>query len=197
MNEQTNQEEIPVDEKPAIKKEMSRRQFLSYTLGGTGAFLMTLPLVVNLRFAIDPLLQAEGSWILSGWQKRVRLQRHRNHSASASTSSTDGMKTNREMQAWISRDANGNIFALSPICKHLGCTVTGIPMRIFRMSIFVLAMAPTIRKTAKAWLSPNEPLDEYEVLDSRRLCVFRQYQAEREGIVGGVQTDVEEDLQLD
>ncbi|GIQ63771.1 hypothetical protein PACILC2_23390 [Paenibacillus cisolokensis] len=28
-----------------------------------------------------------------------------------------------EKAAWITRDANGEIYALSPICKHLGCTI--------------------------------------------------------------------------
>jgi len=47
-------------EKPARKREMSRRQFLTYTLGGTGAFLAVTPLVPMIRFAVDPLLQSAG-----------------------------------------------------------------------------------------------------------------------------------------
>lgn len=42
---------------PRQKSEMSRRQFLSYTLGGSGAFMAAGMLVPMLRFAVDPILQ--------------------------------------------------------------------------------------------------------------------------------------------
>lgn len=38
---------------------MIRRQFLTYTLGGTGGFLASVALYPMVRFAVDPLKQAE------------------------------------------------------------------------------------------------------------------------------------------
>jgi menaquinol-cytochrome c reductase iron-sulfur subunit len=102
---------------------MSRRQFLSYTLGGAGAFMgagMILPMV---RFAVDPILQkkAGGTWIkvveankITNEPQEFKFQIHQ----------VDGWYiSDPELTAWISKDPQGKPFALSPICKHLGCTI--------------------------------------------------------------------------
>ena len=52
----SNHEQHETDQKPVKRGGMSRRQFLSYTLGGAGAFMaagMSLPMI---RFAVDPIL---------------------------------------------------------------------------------------------------------------------------------------------
>ena len=65
MSDMHEKDKHPSGEKPILKKEMSRRQFLTYTLGGTGGFMAALPLIPMLRFAVDPLLQTkgEGDWV--------------------------------------------------------------------------------------------------------------------------------------
>ena len=44
---------------PVKRKEMTRRQFLSYTLGGAGAFMAGGAVLPMIRFAVDPLLQPQ------------------------------------------------------------------------------------------------------------------------------------------
>ena len=110
-------------EQPVLKKEMSRRQFLTYTLGGTGGFLAALPLIPMLRFTVDPILQpkAKGEWVkvveesqITAEPKSFSFQKHQ----------VDGWyESDPQFSAWISKDESGKIFALSPVCKHLGCTI--------------------------------------------------------------------------
>jgi menaquinol-cytochrome c reductase iron-sulfur subunit len=106
-----------------IKRPMSRRQFLSYTLGGAGGFMAAGIVIPMLRFAIDPVLQpkAQSSWIkvveetkIAAEPKAFQFKVHQ----------VDGWyESDVELTAWIAKDEKGNLFALSPTCKHLGCTV--------------------------------------------------------------------------
>ena len=50
---------------PPRLKEMSRRQFLTYTLGGATAYMAAGVVLPMLRFAVDPILQnkEEGSFV--------------------------------------------------------------------------------------------------------------------------------------
>jgi menaquinol-cytochrome c reductase iron-sulfur subunit len=110
-------------DKKKDRKGMSRRQFLSYTLGGTGAFMIGVPLLFNLRFAVDPLLKKEekGSFVKVVEEGKVTkepatftFQKH----------VVDGWyESDPSFNAWIAKDDSGKVFALSPTCKHLGCTV--------------------------------------------------------------------------
>lgn len=158
-----NNEEFPAEEKQTGRREMSRRQFLNYTLGGTGAFLTTLPLIVNLRFAVDPLLQpkAESDWVkvteesqITETPKSFSFQKH----------VVDGWyEHDPKMEAWIARDANGEIFALSPICKHLGCTVNWDSSPAHPNEYYCPCHGAHYTKEGKALAIAPEPLDEYEV----------------------------------
>lgn len=105
------------------RKEMTRRQFLAYTLGGTTAFLAVVPVLPMVRFAVDALFQkntdenlvkviAESEVTTEPQEVRFKILQKDGWYESSPT-----------LVAWISRDASGNIFALSPVCKHLGCTV--------------------------------------------------------------------------
>ena len=42
-----------------MSKKVSRRQFMSYTLMGTGGFMASAMLMPMVRFAIDPVLQKQ------------------------------------------------------------------------------------------------------------------------------------------
>ncbi|WJH34185.1 ubiquinol-cytochrome c reductase iron-sulfur subunit [Paenibacillus aurantius] len=108
---------------PVVKREMSRRQFLSYTLGGTGGFLAAGLMVPMVRFAVDPVLQPKKN---ADWVKVVEESKVTDvpQSFKFSVHQVDGWyESDPELEAWISKDKAGNIFALNPTCKHLGCTV--------------------------------------------------------------------------
>ncbi|WEK55716.1 MAG: ubiquinol-cytochrome c reductase iron-sulfur subunit [Candidatus Cohnella colombiensis] len=118
-NEQHDSEHVPTK-----RKEMSRRQFLTYTLGGAGAFMAGGVILPMVRFAVDPILQKKEA---SGFIKvieeskitsepmRVEFQIHQ----------VDGWyESDPKLAAWISKGDDGQVFALSPICKHLGCVVS-------------------------------------------------------------------------
>ena len=104
------------------RKEMSRRQFLSYTLGGAGAFMAGGMMLPMIRFAVDPILtkKTEGTFVkvveeskITNEPQEFKFQVHQ----------VDGWyESDPEMAAWITRGQDG-IYALSPICKHLGCTI--------------------------------------------------------------------------
>lgn len=144
------------------RKEMTRRQFLSYTLGGAGAFMAVGTVLPMIRFAVDPLLQKkeQGSWVKVVQESEIKTMepvefRFKIHQV-------DGWYvSDPELSAWIMKDESGNILALSPICKHLGCTINWntdknneyvCPCHEARYSIDGknLTVAPA-------------PLDEYEV----------------------------------
>jgi len=121
--EMSNHEQHEQSHSSVKRKTMSRRQFLSYTLGGAGAFMAGGVVLPMIRFAVDPILQkktggtfvkvAEESAITSE-PKEFKYQIHQ----------VDGWYESDPVRtAWIARDQNGAIFALSPVCKHLGCTV--------------------------------------------------------------------------
>jgi menaquinol-cytochrome c reductase iron-sulfur subunit len=106
-----------------VRSEMSRRQFLSYTLGGTGAFLAAAPLIPMIRFAVDPVLQKKKA---SDWVKVVEESKitDKPQSFKFTVHQVDGWyESDPKHEAWIAKDKSGNIFALSPKCKHLGCRV--------------------------------------------------------------------------
>ncbi|UVI32413.1 ubiquinol-cytochrome c reductase iron-sulfur subunit [Paenibacillus spongiae] len=119
----SNHEQHETAHKSMKRKEMSRRQFLSYTLGGAGAFMaagMSLPMI---RFAVDPILKKKesGTYIkvveeskITNEPQEFKFKIHQ----------VDGWYvSDPELAAWISKDEKGDFFALSPICKHLGCTI--------------------------------------------------------------------------
>src|SRR4051794_15145430 len=123
MSERNPHETQHSEAKKATKKEMSRRQFLTYTLGGTGGFLAAGMLVPMVRFAVDPILQpkVKADWVkvveeskITDVPKSFKFQIHQ----------VDGWyESDPELEAWISKEADGTILALNPTCKHLGCTV--------------------------------------------------------------------------
>lgn len=105
------------------KQEISRRTFLNYALMGTGGFLAAGMITPMIRFAIDPMLKhsAGGDKVAVGSiddfgpePKRVEFKVH----------TKDGWyESESVLAAWVTKNEKGEITALSPICKHLGCTV--------------------------------------------------------------------------
>jgi menaquinol-cytochrome c reductase iron-sulfur subunit len=106
------------------KNQVSRRQFLNYTLTGVGGFMAAGLLAPMLRFAIDPALQPEkqGEFVSTGKEvdsfttepTRVEFTVHQVDA----WYEADVTKT-----AWVMKQEDGSILALSPTCTHLGCFV--------------------------------------------------------------------------
>lgn len=106
---------------------VSRRQFLSYTLTGVGGFMAAGMLAPMVRFAIDPVLQPadEGEMVAVMPVDEITTEPVRKdfkvHQIDA------WYESDVQMSAWIYKNEAGEIVALSPICKHLGCTVNWSP----------------------------------------------------------------------
>lgn len=102
---------------------VSRRQFLNYTLMGVGGFLVTATVTPMLRFAIDPALKAaeERDMISVGDISQFGTEPKR---VDFKVEIQDGwVDAVVPQSAWVTVE-NGEVLALSPICKHLGCAVS-------------------------------------------------------------------------
>lgn len=106
------------------KHRVSRRQFLSYTLTGVGGFMAAGMLMPMVRFAIDPVLKAKegGDFIATPLKvKDITVEPQR---VDFTYEQVDAWYTSEVTEtAWVYKDEQDNIVALSPVCKHLGCTV--------------------------------------------------------------------------
>ncbi|SYX84568.1 ubiquinol-cytochrome c reductase iron-sulfur subunit [Paenibacillus alvei] len=159
MSKPQNNEHPP--QKP--RKEMSRRQFLTYTLGGASAFMFVGPTLPMVRFAVDPLLQkkSEGEYIKVAELSKI------SESPTEFTfeiKQVDGWyESTPTLTAWISKDKEGNIFALSPVCKHLGCTVDWNKNPAFKDQYFCPCHGAHYTKEGKQLAVARAPLDEYKV----------------------------------
>lgn len=104
------------------KHRVSRRQFLNYTLTGVGGFMAAGMLMPMVRFALDPVLRpaAESDLVavadvaeITEEPKRFDFKVHQ----------VDAWYESEEPRsAWVFKQGD-EIVALSPVCKHLGCTV--------------------------------------------------------------------------
>ncbi|GAA0444326.1 menaquinol-cytochrome c reductase iron-sulfur subunit [Lentibacillus halophilus] len=108
------------------KKSVSRRQFLNYTLTGAGGFMAAGLIVSPLRMAIDPVLQKSSA---SGDYTNVKLAvediTNEPQRVEWKIDQVDGWYESKVTKAaWVYKKENGDIVALSPICKHLGCFVS-------------------------------------------------------------------------
>lgn len=149
-------------EKPT-RREMSRRQFLSYTLGGAGAFMAAGVTIPMIRFAVDPILQpsGEGTFVkvveeskITSEPKSFKFQVHQ----------VDGWyESDTELEAWIMKDDKGEIYALSPVCKHLGCTVNWNADARYQNQFFCPCHEAHYTKEGKNLAVAPAPLDEYNI----------------------------------
>ncbi|WP_243734947.1 ubiquinol-cytochrome c reductase iron-sulfur subunit [Paenibacillus turpanensis] len=158
-----NHREHGSEERKPLKKEMSRRQFLSYTLGGASAFMAAGVTIPMLRFAVDPILQpkAETDFVkvieenkITNEPKSFTFQIHQ----------VDGWyESDPEVSAWIARGDDGKVFALSPVCKHLGCTINWNTDPAASQQYFCPCHGAHYSKDGKNLNVAPAPLDEYTV----------------------------------
>ncbi|SFL85273.1 menaquinol-cytochrome c reductase iron-sulfur subunit [Gracilibacillus orientalis] len=106
------------------KQPVSRRQFLNYSLTGVGGFMAASMLAPMVRFAIDPVLEAtsgsEMHAVVDVSEITTEPQRF-----DWTVNQVDAWYTSDVTKsAWVYKDENDEIVALSPTCKHLGCAVS-------------------------------------------------------------------------
>jgi menaquinol-cytochrome c reductase iron-sulfur subunit len=106
------------------KKHVSRRQFLNYTLTGVGGFMAAGMLMPMVRFAVDPVLQKQaGGDFIATPQKVAEITKEPTRVDFTFTQKDAWYESEMTNSAWVYKNDNGDIIALSPVCKHLGCTV--------------------------------------------------------------------------
>ncbi|MDL4840813.1 ubiquinol-cytochrome c reductase iron-sulfur subunit [Aquibacillus rhizosphaerae] len=106
------------------RKQVSRRQFLNYTLTGVGGFMGAAMLAPMVRFAIDPALQtsAQGDFKAVAQVDEITTEPQR---IDWTIDQVDAWyESEVTKSAWVYKTEDGDILALSPVCKHLGCVVT-------------------------------------------------------------------------
>lgn len=107
------------------KQQVSRRQFLNYTLTGVGGFMAAGMLAPMLRMAVDPVLQKSSSGDLVNVGLAVEDITDTPQRVDWTVEQVDGWyESEVSRSAWVFKDENGEIVALSPICTHLGCVVS-------------------------------------------------------------------------
>jgi menaquinol-cytochrome c reductase iron-sulfur subunit len=108
------------------KQRVSRRQFLSYTLTGVGGFMAAGMLMPMVRFAVDPVLKAdEGGDFIATKQKISDITAEPVRVDFTFKQKDGWYESETTNTAWVYRDeSTDKIVTLSPVCKHLGCTVS-------------------------------------------------------------------------
>jgi menaquinol-cytochrome c reductase iron-sulfur subunit len=148
--------------KTVKRKEMTRRQFLAYTLGGAGAFMAGGAILPMIRFAVDPILQKKqkGNMVKVIEESKVT---NKPLQVDFKIHQIDGWyESDPKLSAWITKADDGKIFALSPVCKHLGCTVHwGGPEGANQYNCPCHGAAYT--KDGKNLRVAPKPLDEFQV----------------------------------
>lgn len=148
------------------KNRVSRRQFLSYTLMGTGGFMASAMLMPMVRFAVDPVLQkSEGGDYISTQYKVDELTATPVRVDYTIKDRKDGWyKSDESNTAWVYKDGD-RVVALSPVCKHLGCTVNWAGDTEHPEQFFCPCHQGRYLKNGDnvKGTPPVGPLDEYEV----------------------------------
>lgn len=106
------------------KQRVSRRQFLNYTLTGVGGFMAAGMIMPMVRFAVDPVLQAKAEDGFTVTKVKESELTDEPQKVSFTVNQVDAWHESEETRlAWVYKDDKGDIVALSPVCKHLGCMV--------------------------------------------------------------------------
>ncbi|HJV16068.1 MAG TPA: ubiquinol-cytochrome c reductase iron-sulfur subunit [Bacillales bacterium] len=146
------------------KQRVSRRQFLSYTLTGVGGFMAVGMLMPMVRFAVDPVLKGDATGDFIATNQKVSDITDEPVRVDFTFKQKDAWNESEVTNtAWVFKDESGKIVALSPICKHLGCTVnwnTEHPNEFFCPCHF-----GRYEKSGKniPQTPPPQPLDTYPV----------------------------------
>jgi menaquinol-cytochrome c reductase iron-sulfur subunit len=110
------------------KEGLTRRQFLTYALGGTGAFMGAVIAGPLVTFTVDPLTKGSGGSFVKTGKKVSDFNADLPTLVEVKVSQKDGWtKHDVNLRAWVIKkeDAPGGLLAFSPKCTHLGCQVNG------------------------------------------------------------------------
>lgn len=148
------------------KQQVSRREFLNYSLTGLGGFMIAGMAMPMLRFAIDPVLQKkDGSGDLANVGLSVNDITDTPQRVDWEVEQVDGWVTDEvKKTAWVFKDDEGKIQAFSPKCKHLGCFVSWEGSPKFENQFFCPCHDGRYYKdgTNVPGTPPLAPLDVYE-----------------------------------
>lgn len=159
-----------------MSKKVSRRQFLTYTLGATGGFLGAGMLFPMVRFALDPVLRKEAAGKFVETTLSASDITDEPFAVDFTVKRSDGWYNppkGEPMTAWVMKDASSpnGILALSPVCKHLGCTVNWNSNPQYKNQFFCPCHFGRYTKngTNIPGTPPAAPLDQYttEVKDGK------------------------------
>ncbi|MDQ0213684.1 menaquinol-cytochrome c reductase iron-sulfur subunit [Oikeobacillus pervagus] len=146
------------------KQRVSRRQFLNYTLTGVGGFMAAGMLMPMVRFAVDPVLEAGGGGEFHATKQKVDELTKVPQRVDFTYEQKDAWYTSDVTQtAWVYKDDKGEIVALSPVCKHLGCTVNWEGDKNHPNQFFCPCHMGLYEKNGKnvPGTPPTKPLDVY------------------------------------
>lgn len=105
------------------RNRVSRRQFLNYTLTGVGGFMAAGMLMPMVRFALDPVLRPAAGQDVVPTDVKIADLTDEPKRVDFKIKQIDAWYESEEVKsAWVYKQGD-EIVALSPICKHLGCTV--------------------------------------------------------------------------
>ncbi|UQD52544.1 menaquinol-cytochrome C reductase [Bacillus methanolicus] len=147
------------------KHRVTRRQFLSYTLTGVGGFMAAGMLMPMVRFAVDPLLKGEAGDNFVPTDKKVSDITSEPTRVDFTFKQKDAWYESEVTNtAWVYKNEKGEIVALSPICKHLGCTVDWNKDKAHPNQFFCPCHYGRYTKdgTNVPGTPPTAPLDVYE-----------------------------------
>lgn len=106
------------------KDRISRRQFLNYTLTGVGGFMAAGMLMPMVRFAVDPVLKHAGTSDFRATPMKIsEISEVPTRVDFAFKQKDAWYESEVTNSAWVYKNSDGKIVALSPVCKHLGCTI--------------------------------------------------------------------------
>lgn len=146
-------------------QKVSRRQFLNYTLTGVGGFMGAAMLMPMLRFAVDPALKADAAGDFVNTGQKVSEINETPTRVDYKTKVKDGWYEAEETRtAWVYKNEDGKIVALSPVCKHLGCTVNWEGSKEHKNEFYCPCHGGRYEKNGKniPRTPPSAPLDLYD-----------------------------------
>jgi len=147
------------------KQQVSRRQFLNYTLTGVGGFMAAGMLAPMLRMAVDPVLKESAHGDMANVGLAVEDITNEPQRIDWSIEQIDGWyESEVTRSAWVFKNEDDEIVALSPICKHLGCVVSWEGSEDFPNEFYCPCHDGRYYKdgTNVPGTPPLEPLDVYE-----------------------------------
>lgn len=148
------------------KQQVTRRQFLNYTLMGVGGFMAAGLLISPVRMAIDPILKSTDEGGLVNVGVSVDDITNEPQRIDWKVEQVDGWHESEvDRSAWVYKNENDEIVALSPTCTHLGCVVSWEGNESYPNQFFCPCHNGRFEKdgTNVPGTPPLEPLHTYEL----------------------------------